>query len=157
MIVKNNSLCRYTVGQDLVVRNIITKVKDRTRLYDGRTSSYYLYREATLRWFQNNVDIDSDDLVNVELDGLYRERYVERHINVFWQGMLIGNIHIVVLIYDNKLLDYHKRYYFNFTRSLETIIIDYLNSKERYDLSVSYNDGKIVSIKKERVTRERSM
>jgi len=157
MIVKTKSLCRYTVGQDLVIRNIITKVKDRTRLYDNRNGSYYLYREATLHWSQNNFDIDSDDLVNIELDGLYRERYTERCINIFWQERLIGNIHIVVLIYDNKLIDYHKRYYFNVTRPLEPVIIDYLNEKERYDLSASYKDGKIVSIKKERVTRERSM
>ena len=157
MIVKTKALCRYTVGQDLVIRNIITKVKDRTRLYDNRNGSYYLYHEATLHWSQNTVDIDSDDLVNVELDGRYRERYVERHINLFWQGMLIGNIHIAVLIYDNKLLDYHKQYYFNFIRPLEPVIIDYLNAKERYDLLVSYKNGKIFEIKKEKVTRERRM
>ena len=157
MIVKTKSLCRYTVGQDLVIRNIITKVKDRTRLYDNSNGSYYLYREATLHWSQNNVDIDSDDLVNIELDGLYRERYVERRINVFWQDHLIGNVRIIVLIYENKILSYRKQYNFNFIRPLEPVIIDYLNAKERYDLSIAYKDGKIVAIKKEKVTRERRM
>ena len=157
VVKKRTDLCRYYSPRKVKARQIVFMGTNTISIYYNEDKARYIYHNASIKeLMRNDLILDSDPgcvILHLSRGRSLPRKYVERYIeDLISPYSYLGRIKIVVYTNGKKITRYEKTYEFDFlTESDKKLILKYLET-ERYNLIITYRNGKIRSVQKEKAT-----
>lgn len=157
VVKKRTDLCRYYGPKKVKAKQIVFMGTNTISIYYNEDKTKYIYYNASIKKrMSNDLILDSDPgcvIMHLGLGRSLARKYVERYIeDLISPYSYLGRIKIVVYTDGKKITRYEKKYEFDFiTDADKQRILKYLET-ERYNLLITYRNGKIWSVQKEKAT-----
>jgi len=157
VVKKRTDLCSYYGPKKVKAKQIVFMGGTNISIYYNEDKTRYIYYNASIKELRrNDLTLNSDPgcvILHLSRGRSLPRKYVERYIeDLISPYSYLGRIKIVVYTNGKTITRYEKTYEFDFlTESDKKLILKYLET-ERYNLIITYRNGKIRSVQKEKAT-----